>query len=133
MEDRDALQGPPECAFPAPRLEQNVYATAADPRGYLPVYEFLSSNGTPLMWDSEDGYVNWTSIRKAMGWSKKGEGRKLAIAKELEDVERTSPHVRRVRGGILKIQGTWIPKESALEAALTYCHPIRHELVPIFG
>jgi len=42
-----------------------------------------------------------------MGWSKKGEGRRLAIAKELEEVEKTCTSVRRVRGGILAIQGVW--------------------------
>ena len=60
--------------------------------------------------------------------------------------------LRRVRGGYLKIQGTWMPYEIALRLArryalLSHCTkarppltfrrrvawPIRHELVPLFG
>ena len=58
--------------------------------------------------------------------------------------------LRRVRGGYLKIQGTWMPYEIALRLArryvpspvhrLTYvlilhrvAWPIRYDLVPLFG
>jgi len=37
------------------------------------------------------------------------------------------------RGGILKIQGTWIPFDDAYEAAKEYCYSIRYELTQIFG
>ena len=64
-----------------------------------------------------------------------------------------APQLRRVRGGYLKIQGTWMPYEIALRLArrCVYClwctavkhfslpcrfrvaWPIRYELVPLFG
>jgi len=112
-------------------ITKNIYNTSQDERGYISVYEFISSNGTIVMWDSECGYVNWTSIRKAMGWSKRGEGRN--IMKEMENVEKTAKDIRKIRGGILKIQGTWIPYDDAYEAAKEYCYSIRYELTQIFG
>lgn len=112
-------------------IQKNVYNTSQDERGYISVFEFTSNNGTIVMWDSECGYVNWTSIRKAMGWSKRGEGRN--IMKEMEYVEKTAKDIRKIRGGILKIQGTWIPFDDAYEAAKEYCWDIRYELVQIFG
>jgi len=112
-------------------INKNIYNTSQDERGYISVYEFTSSNGTIVMWDSECGYVNWTSIRKAMGWSKRGEGRN--IMKEMENVEKTAKDIRKIRGGILKIQGTWIPFDDAYEAAKEYCYSIRYELTQIFG
>jgi len=112
-------------------ITKNIYNTSQDERGYISVYEFTSSNGTIVMWDSECGYVNWTSIRKAMGWSKRGEGRN--IMKEMENVEKTAKDIRKIRGGILKIQGTWIPFDDAYEAAKEYCYSIRYELTQIFG
>ena len=41
--------------------------------------------------------------------------------------------LRRVRGGYLKIQGTWMPYEVALRLARRVAWPIREDLVPLFG
>ncbi|PSS34026.1 hypothetical protein PHLCEN_2v1930 [Hermanssonia centrifuga] len=41
--------------------------------------------------------------------------------------------LRRVRGGYLKIQGTWMPYEIALRLSRRVAWPIRHELIPLFG
>ncbi|GMG55975.1 unnamed protein product [Ambrosiozyma monospora] len=41
--------------------------------------------------------------------------------------------VRRVRGGFLKIQGTWIPYAIAKQLASKFCYKIRYALIPLFG
>lgn len=41
--------------------------------------------------------------------------------------------MKRIRGGYIKIQGTWLPYEVSRELCLRFCYPIRYFLVPIFG
>lgn len=41
--------------------------------------------------------------------------------------------IKRVRGGYIKIQGTWLPLETARLLCVRFCYPIRYLLVPIFG
>lgn len=41
--------------------------------------------------------------------------------------------MKRIRGGYIKIQGTWLPYEVSRELCLRFCYPIRYLLVPIFG
>ncbi|SMN20587.1 similar to Saccharomyces cerevisiae YIL101C XBP1 Transcriptional repressor that binds to promoter sequences of the cyclin genes, CYS3, and SMF2 [Maudiozyma saulgeensis] len=41
--------------------------------------------------------------------------------------------IHRIRGGYIKIQGTWIPMEIAKALCIKFCFPIRYFLVPIFG
>ncbi|EDO18287.1 hypothetical protein Kpol_1039p37 [Vanderwaltozyma polyspora DSM 70294] len=41
--------------------------------------------------------------------------------------------IQRVRGGYVKIQGTWLPMEISRMLCLRFCYPIRFLLVPIFG
>lgn len=41
--------------------------------------------------------------------------------------------IRRVRGGFLKIQGTWLPFETAERLAARTCYHIRYALIPLFG
>lgn len=40
---------------------------------------------------------------------------------------------KRIRGGYIKIQGTWLPYEVVREICIRFCFPIRFFLVPIFG
>ncbi|CCD23395.1 Xbp1p NDAI_0B03610 [Naumovozyma dairenensis CBS 421] len=40
---------------------------------------------------------------------------------------------KRVRGGYIKIQGTWLPMQIARMLCNWFCFPIRYLLVPIFG
>ncbi|QHS73922.1 Xbp1p [Saccharomyces paradoxus] len=40
---------------------------------------------------------------------------------------------KRIRGGYIKIQGTWLPMEISRLLCLRFCFPIRYFLVPIFG
>ncbi|KAM3160825.1 HTH APSES-type domain-containing protein [Lachancea thermotolerans] len=41
--------------------------------------------------------------------------------------------LKRIRGGYIKIQGTWLPFEVARALCMRFCYPIRYMLVPIFG
>ncbi|KAG9052854.1 hypothetical protein FS842_009153 [Serendipita sp. 407] len=100
------------------------YITSNDPRG--PVYEY-PLNGQWIMMDMDDGYILWTGIWKALG------NHKADIVKMLESQPELANQLRRVRGGYLKIQGTWLAYEVALRLARRVAWPIRHDLVPLFG
>lgn len=108
------------------RVTKGRYITSKDPRGYIPVYEYLL-NGHWLMMDVDDGYVLWTGIWKALGHPK------ADIVKMIESLPELSSRLRRVRGGYLKIQGTWLPFEYAISLARRVAWPIRDDLVPFFG
>ncbi|CAR27617.1 ZYRO0D02728p [Zygosaccharomyces rouxii] len=41
--------------------------------------------------------------------------------------------MQRIRGGYIKIQGTWLPLDMAKLICTWFCFPIRYLLVPIFG
>ncbi|KAG8906394.1 hypothetical protein FRB99_006989 [Tulasnella sp. 403] len=69
----------------------------------------------------------WTGIWKALGNSK------ADIVKMVEAQPELASQLRRVRGGYLKIQGTWLPYEVALRLARRVAWPIRQDLVPLFG
>ncbi|GJE85625.1 hypothetical protein PsYK624_017040 [Phanerochaete sordida] len=111
---------------PDHHVTKGRYITSNDPRGYIPVYEY-PLNGQWIMLDMDDGYVLWTGIWKALGNSK------ADIVKMVESQPDLASKLRRVRGGYLKIQGTWMPYEIALRLARRVAWPIRHELVPLFG
>jgi hypothetical protein len=102
------------------------YITSNDPRGYIPVYEY-PLNGQWIMLDIDDVYILWTGIWKALGNSK------ADIVKMIDSQPDLASLIRRVRGGYLKIQGTWMPYEVALRLARRVAWPIREDLVPLFG
>jgi hypothetical protein len=96
------------------------------------------------MMDVDDGYVLWTGIWKALGNSK------ADIVKMVESQPDLANKIRRVRGGYLKIQGTWMPYEVddnlpfhrwdinyvcqvALRLSRRVAWNIRQDLVPLFG
>ncbi|KAG6901963.1 hypothetical protein C0995_006192 [Termitomyces sp. Mi166 len=85
-------------ASPNHHVTKGRYITSNDPRGYIPVYEY-PLNGQWIMMDIDDGYILWTGIWKA------------DIVKMIESQPDLAPLIRRVRGGYLKIQGTWMPYE----------------------
>ncbi|RCH99118.1 hypothetical protein CU097_013085 [Rhizopus azygosporus] len=106
---------------PLPRRFQLVikaatYATSQNSRGAIPVFQ-LESNGHLILWDSENGL--------ALGNSK------TDIAKII--AENPNLHVKKVRGGCLAIQGTWMPFESAKELCMKNIWALRFDLVPLFG
>ncbi|KAG6331760.1 hypothetical protein ID866_7328 [Astraeus odoratus] len=89
------------------QVTKGRYITSNDPRGYIPVYEY-PLNGQWIMMDIDDGYILWTGIWKALGNSK------ADIVKMIDSQPDLASVIRRVRGGYLKIQGTWMPYEVAL-------------------
>ncbi|KAL5526692.1 hypothetical protein ACEPAF_8417 [Sanghuangporus sanghuang] len=108
------------------RVTRGRYITSNDRRGYIPVYEY-PLNGQWIMMDIDDGYILWTGIWKALG------NAKADIVKMLESQPDLAPQLRRVRGGYLKIQGTWMPYEVALRLARRVAWTIREDLIPLFG
>ncbi|KAG2115012.1 hypothetical protein DEU56DRAFT_874267 [Suillus clintonianus] len=107
-------------ASPNHQVSKGRYITSNDPRGYIPVYEY-PLNGQWIMMDIDDGYILWTGIWKA------------DIVKMIDSQPDLAPVIRRVRGGYLKIQGTWMPYEVALRLSRRVAWPIRDDLVPLFG
>ncbi|KAI0244495.1 hypothetical protein L0F63_000967, partial [Massospora cicadina] len=108
------------------QVKMAKYATSLDPRGFIPVYEYIV-NGHAILWDRESGYVYWTGIWKALGREKS------EIAKIFDADPHLANVIKKIRGGFLKIQGTWIPFESARSLAIRTCWPIRAELAVVFG
>ncbi|ORX51189.1 DNA-binding domain of Mlu1-box binding protein MBP1, partial [Hesseltinella vesiculosa] len=106
------------------KVKRAKYSTSLDPRGYIPVYEYII-NCQPIMWDRETGYVHFTGIWKALGNSKSDIVKMVDSNPEL--------NVKKVRGGFLKIQGTWIPYDFAYVLCKRTAWNIRRELSVIFG
>ncbi|GAA5814728.1 hypothetical protein MFLAVUS_008229 [Mucor flavus] len=123
MDDNDCLMYRP---FQSDNIQikKDHYSTSLDPRGYIPVYEYMINN-TPIMWDRETGYVHFTGIWKALGNSKSD------IVKMVD----SNPELgtKKIRGGFLRIQGTWIPYDYAHLLCKRTAWHIRKELIPIFG
>ncbi|KAF9456447.1 hypothetical protein BDZ94DRAFT_1326981 [Collybia nuda] len=113
-------------ASPNHHVTKGRYITSNDPRGYIPVYEY-PLNGQWIMMDIDDGYILWTGIWKALGNSK------ADIVKMIDSQPDLAPLIRRVRGGYLKIQGTWMPYEVALRLSRRVAWTIRDDLIPLFG
>ncbi|KDN52953.1 hypothetical protein K437DRAFT_133270 [Tilletiaria anomala UBC 951] len=83
-------------------FEYKRYNTSMDPRGYLPVYEYVAEDKL-FMIDAENSYVHFTGIWRAVSNTKNEIVRLVEIYPELDAV------VRKIRGGTLKIQGSWVP------------------------
>ncbi|KAF8963088.1 hypothetical protein BDZ97DRAFT_2075995 [Flammula alnicola] len=113
-------------ASPNHHVTKGRYITSNDARGYIPVYEY-PLNGQWIMMDIDDGYILWTGIWKALGNSK------ADIVKMIDSQPDLAPLIRRVRGGYLKIQGTWMPYEVALKLSRRVAWSIRDDLIPLFG
>ncbi len=107
-------------------IGRRKYATSVDERNYLSVYEYLV-NEQWIIWDYHTGYVHLTGLWKALGNGKADIVKLVDSSPELEHV------IKRVRGGYLKIQGTWVPFGVARTLAQRTCYHIRYCLVPLFG
>ena len=59
-------------------------------------------------------------------------GDDIPTQNELDDIT-FDDLIRRIRGGYVKIQGTWLPMEISRILCLRFCFPIRYFLAPIFG
>lgn len=110
----------------ASSIVMKKYSTAVDSRKFLTVYEFMVNNQW-IIWDYHTGYVHLTGLWKAIG------NNKADIVKLIENSPELEPDIKRVRGGYLKIQGTWVPFEIAKALAARTCYFIRYALVPLFG
>ncbi|CAG8501650.1 8258_t:CDS:2 [Funneliformis mosseae] len=129
-DDDDGNKNEPEAYRPYTatniKIKRTKYSTSLDSRGYIPVYEFII-NDQPIMWDRENGYVHFTGIWKALG------NNKADIARLVDTHPDLASTIKKVRGGFLKIQGTWMPHEKAYELCRRTCYVVREELVPLFG
>lgn len=105
---------------------RNKYITSLDPRNYITTFEY-KINEQYIMWDYNTGYVHLTGIWKAIGNSK------ADIITLLDNAPELVPHLRRIRGGFLKIQGSWVTFEHCYKLAAKFCWEIRYCLVPLFG
>ncbi|KAG9011034.1 hypothetical protein FRB94_008987 [Tulasnella sp. JGI-2019a] len=120
-------QSPTYTLYPSQQpITRGRYITSNDRRGFLPVWEF-TINEQAIMMDMDDGYVLWTTIAKALGKTKGDIQRMIEADPELQT------RVRKTKGGYLKTQGTWIPRDSAEGLARKIAWPIRYELIPLFG
>lgn len=127
-------------------IEVKKYSTSAiDPfRNYLTVYEYLIHDHW-IIWDYEIGFVHLTGIWKASlsalinenissSYGPTSSNLKADIVKLLESTPKQyHPYIKRIRGGFLKIQGTWLPYKLCKILARRFCFYIRYELIPIFG
>lgn len=120
-------------------------ALALDPlKSHLMVYEY-AVGAHWVIWDHDTGYVHLTGLWRAAlqerALQKNSDGvvhvksnSKADIVKLLELTPKSlHPFIKRVRGGFLKIQGTWVPFHLCRKLALRFCYYIRYKLVPIFG
>ncbi|KAL9553352.1 hypothetical protein MBANPS3_003326 [Mucor bainieri] len=89
------------------KVKKAKYSTSLDPRGYIP------------------GYVHFTGIWKSLGNSKADIVKMVDSNPELK--------VKKIRGGFLKIQGTWIPYEYAYLLCKRTAWMVRKDLVAMFG
>ncbi|KAJ8096585.1 hypothetical protein POJ06DRAFT_263933 [Lipomyces tetrasporus] len=121
---------PPEHASQIPpgpfTIVRKRYATSVDERHFLTVFEYMV-NDQWIMWDYFSGYVHLTGLWKAIG------NTKADIVKLVDNSPDLEPVIRRVRGGFLKIQGTWLPFTIARTLASRTCYHIRFALIPLFG
>lgn len=102
------------------------YSTSVDKRGFLTVYEY-KINEQWIIWDYHTGYVHLTGLWKAIGNNKADIVKLVQASPDIEE------DIKRVRGGYLKIQGTWVPFEIAQKLAARTCYHIRFALIPLFG
>lgn len=121
-----------------PAIEVKKYSTSAiDPvRNYLTVFEYLINNQW-IIWDYETGYVHLTGIWKAALASNEyisNPNIKADIVKLLESTPKEyHEYIKRIRGGFLKIQGTWLPYSLCRMLARRFSYYIRYQLIPLFG
>lgn len=122
-----------------PNIEIKKYSTSAiDPqRNYLTAYEYPLNNHW-VIWDYETGWVHLTGIWKASLSTDESNVSpshlKADIVKLLESTPKEyQQYIKRIRGGFLKIQGTWLPFKLCKILARRFCYYLRYSLVPIFG
>lgn len=109
-----------------PDIGKRKYSTNIDERNFLTVFEYVVNNNW-IIWDYYSGLVHLTGLWKAVG------NAKADIVKLVDSSPELAFKVKRIRGGFLKIQGTWVPYDIARKLASKFCYSIRYALVPLFG
>ncbi|CCF49238.1 hypothetical protein NDA10_000584 [Ustilago hordei] len=118
----------PARLFPTPvhEFRKGKYATTGGDRGFMTVFEY-DVRGHTMMIDVDTSFVRFTSITQALGKNKVNFGRLVRTCPALE------PHISKLKGGYLSIQGTWLPYDLAKELSRRIAWEIRDHLVPLFG
>ncbi|KAF2725764.1 DNA-binding domain of Mlu1-box binding protein MBP1, partial [Polychaeton citri CBS 116435] len=80
-----------------------------------------------VMWDYNVGLVRITPFFKACRYSKTTPAKALQTNPGLKNLSYS------ITGGALAAQGYWMPYQCARAICLTFCHPIRWALTPVFG
>ncbi|TKY90399.1 hypothetical protein EX895_000397 [Sporisorium graminicola] len=123
------ISGPrPARLFPTAMHEfrKGKYATTGGDRGFMTVFEY-DVRGHTMMIDVDNSCVRFTSITQALGKNKVNFGRLVRTCPAL------APHITKLKGGYLSIQGTWLPYDLAKELSRRIAWEIRDHLVPLFG
>ncbi|SPO30293.1 uncharacterized protein UTRI_05757 [Ustilago trichophora] len=123
------ISGPrPARLFPTPvhEFRKGKYATTGGDRGFMTVFEY-DVRGHTMMIDVDTSFVRFTSITQALGKNKVNFGRLVRTCPALD------PHITKLKGGYLSIQGTWLPYDLAKELSRRIAWEIRDHLVPLFG
>ncbi|WEJ96203.1 hypothetical protein PSN45_003739 [Yamadazyma tenuis] len=125
--------------FQAIRIKKYATSAISPSRNYLTVFEY-SINDQWIIWDYETGFVHLTGMWKAAEiatsahQNSNSHKAKADIVKLLDSTPTEyHDHIKRIRGGFLKIQGTWLPYSMCKILARRFCYYIRFELIPIFG
>ncbi|SNX87635.1 uncharacterized protein MEPE_06345 [Melanopsichium pennsylvanicum] len=118
----------PARLFPTQMHEfrKGKYATTGGDRGFMAVFEY-DVRGHTMMINVDTSFVRFTSITQALGKTKVNFGRLIRNCPALD------PHITKLKGGYLSIQGTWLPYDLAKELSRRIAWEIRDHLVPLFG
>lgn len=110
------------------KIEKKKYTTNIDLRNFLTVYEY-ALGGNWVIWDYHHGLVFFTGLYKICNEGDKWDYLKIIDRYSMGDMA----SIKRIRGGYLKIQGTWIPYKLAYELSSKFAYKYRHQLIPLFG
>ncbi|KAH9818018.1 hypothetical protein DFH28DRAFT_1081063 [Melampsora americana] len=127
--NEEAKAPPPVRLYPVPASSQ--HDSICDIHRPTRLYPCLrvpaQESGQYIMIDCETGMVHFTGIWKALGHTK------ADVVKLVESDPTIAPYLRKVRGGYLKIQGTWLPFDTARTLARRVAWQVRYDLIPLFG
>ncbi|KAH3667544.1 hypothetical protein WICMUC_005331 [Wickerhamomyces mucosus] len=122
------------------KIVPKKYSTNIDSRSFLTVYEYqIDSNW--IIWDFHNGLVFFTGLYKICNEGDKFDYLKIIDKyvvnnnnnNSINDSNFKEIEIKRIRGGFLKIQGTWIPFNLAYELSKKFAYNFRYQLIPIFG
>ncbi|KAG0673193.1 hypothetical protein C6P41_000898 [Kluyveromyces marxianus] len=80
-------------------------------------------------WSQKDMFASYNDLH----WHKLDPALSSLLAESYNSAIPFEDMVKRIRGGYIKIQGTWLPFPVSKELCSRFCYPIRYLLVPVFG